>query len=89
MSGTNDVVIVGGGLVGSVTALALASGGIRSLILDADRTPTSRAPKFDGRAYALSFATIQMLRALGLWSDLEAEAQPILNHVAKRTFIEF
>ena len=79
MSETFDVVIVGGGLVGSVTALALASGGLRCALVDADKRPTSREPKFDGRAYALSHATIQMLTALGIWPAVDADAQPILD----------
>ena len=49
-----DVIIVGGGLTGPVLALALASGGVRSTVVDAEPATTHAAPDFDGRAYAIS-----------------------------------
>ena len=69
-----DAIIVGGGLSGPLTALALADAGLRVLVLDAAPRPAPRA--FDGRAYALSLASVRMLRRLGLWDDV-ADAQPI------------
>jgi 2-octaprenyl-6-methoxyphenol hydroxylase len=72
-----DVLIVGGGLNGPALALALASAGISSIVLDAgDRAPRE-ADDFDGRAYALALTSRRMLGALGLWAGLAGEAQPI------------
>jgi 2-octaprenyl-6-methoxyphenol hydroxylase len=72
-----DVLIVGGGLNGPALALALASTGISSIVLDAgDRAPRE-ADDFDGRAYALALTSRRMLGALGLWAGLAGEAQPI------------
>ena len=74
---TNEVLIVGGGLNGPVLALALASGGIPSRVLDAAPEATLRDPEFDGRAYALAISSVRMLKALGIWDDVAANAQAI------------
>ncbi|WP_299814754.1 UbiH/UbiF/VisC/COQ6 family ubiquinone biosynthesis hydroxylase [uncultured Jannaschia sp.] len=71
-----DVIIVGGGLTGPLTALALADAGIDSILLDA-RPRATFDEAFDGRAYALALGSVRVLRALGLWDDLAEEAQPI------------
>jgi 2-octaprenyl-6-methoxyphenol hydroxylase len=72
-----DVLIVGGGLNGPALALALAQGGLRSIVLDA-RTREARAEAdFDGRAYALALSSRRMLAALGLWDRLAPHAQAI------------
>lgn len=74
-----EVVIVGGGLNGPLLALALAQGGVRSTVLDAGPRARLEDPDFDGRAYALAIGARRMLAALGLWRELEPEAQPILE----------
>jgi len=75
----SDILIVGGGLNGSALALALAQGGISSIIVDS-LTPDHRAAAdFDGRGYALALASTRMLSAIGLWGDLGGQAQPILE----------
>jgi 2-octaprenyl-6-methoxyphenol hydroxylase len=73
-----DVLIVGGGLNGPLLALALAQAGLRVTVLDSRGVAERADPGFDGRAYALALASVRLLRALGLWGALEAEAQPIL-----------
>jgi 2-octaprenyl-6-methoxyphenol hydroxylase len=75
--GDCDVIIVGGGLNGPALALALASGGITSIVLDAAPRAARAAAGFDGRAYALALASRRMLAALGLWAGLEGRAQAI------------
>jgi 2-octaprenyl-6-methoxyphenol hydroxylase len=74
---TREAIIVGGGLNGSLLALALASGGVRSVLVDAAPRARMEAEGFDGRAYALAVAARRMLAALGLWRELAAKAQPI------------
>ena len=71
-----DVIIVGGGLTGPLTALALADAGIGSILLDA-RPRAVFDDAFDGRAYALALGSVRVLRALGLWNTLAEVAQPI------------
>ena len=77
MARDSDVIIVGGGLNGPLLALALAQGGLTSIVLDARSAETRAEPGFDGRAYALALGSRRLLAALGLWDALGARAQPI------------
>ncbi len=81
MKPDSDVLIAGGGLNGPALALALASGGIRATIIDPTPKPTRKAADFDGRAYALSLTSVNMLKALGVWATVADHAQPILDIV--------
>ena len=67
-----DVVIVGGGLVGGLTALLLAQGGVQATVLDA--APILDAQKtlavVNPRVLALSQATIHLLKTVGVWENL-------------------
>jgi len=75
-----DIVIVGGGPVGSALALALRDGGRRVLLLEA-RT----AHGADRRPLALSYGSRLILERLGVWRELEAFATPIRDiHVSQR-----
>ncbi|WP_179378161.1 FAD-dependent monooxygenase [Jannaschia marina] len=73
---TTDVLIVGGGLSGPLTALALAETGLRSTVIDAQPRATFDG-NFDGRAYAMALGSVRLLRALGLWDELAERAQPM------------
>jgi len=72
-----DVLIVGGGMVGLPLALALAQGGLKTLVVDAKQPAKVLEPEFDGRVSALAYASVRMLTALGVWERLEPHAQPI------------
>ena len=72
-----DVLIGGGGLVGQTLALALDSAGVSVIVIDAAKPAETLAPHFDGRAFAIAFASYRMWRALGLGEALDAAAQPI------------
>lgn len=74
-----DVLIAGGGMVGLSLALALAQGGASVIVADPVPQSTILNAAFDGRVSALSYATIRMLRVLGIWAGLEHHAQPILD----------
>lgn len=74
-----DTLIIGGGLNGPALALALASAGLRSIVVDAMPAEVRQAPDFDGRSYALSLTTVRMLKALGVWARVSDHAQPILD----------
>ncbi len=67
---TYDVIVIGGGLVGMTTALALAISGIRSAVIDAADLDTTFAAGFDGRASAIASASWRMLDVLGLEAEL-------------------
>ena len=77
MTAQQDVIIVGGGLVGMTTALALAAFGVRSAVVDrADLNETATAA-FDGRATAIASASWRMFGVLGLADRLAAHECPI------------
>ena len=72
-----DAVIVGGGLVGGLTALLLAQGGVQVTVLDAAAIldAESTIAKANPRVLALSQATIHLLKTVGVWDQL-ARQQP-------------
>lgn len=72
-----DIVIGGGGMVGLTLALALAQGGLRIAVADPIAASAALDKGFDGRVSALSYSSVRMLTALGVWPALEADAQPI------------
>ncbi len=82
-----DVAIAGGGLTGRALALALAKlapKGFRVALVDAELPRVEAAAgssgvSEDARALALSAATRNVLAALGVWSALETNAQPITS----------
>jgi 2-octaprenyl-6-methoxyphenol hydroxylase len=73
-----DVLVVGGGLVGQSLAIALANAGVGVTVLDRVVAETILAPEYDGRASAISFASQEMMRAIGVWDEI-SESQPILG----------
>jgi len=73
------IIIVGGGLNGTALALALASGGLPSVLIDSLPADIRANPAFDGRAYALALSSQRMLAALGLWSGLKDGAERIAH----------
>ncbi|SHG73297.1 UbiH/UbiF/VisC/COQ6 family ubiquinone biosynthesis hydroxylase [Marivita hallyeonensis] len=77
MSKTFDLLIVGGGLNGPALALAAAQSGLTNAVIDAQPEGARRSDNFDGRSYALALASVRMLDALGLWKDLQPNAQPM------------
>ncbi|MBN9533392.1 MAG: FAD-dependent monooxygenase [Alphaproteobacteria bacterium] len=72
-----DVIVGGGGMVGLTLAIALARGGLRVVVCDPLRPETVLDAAFDGRVSALSYSSVRMFQALGLWQGLEPHAQPI------------
>ena len=72
-----DVILSGGGLVGQTLALALDQAGVSVIVVDASKPADTLAPAFDGRAFAIAFASYRMWRALGLGDELDRVAQPI------------
>lgn len=81
-----EVIIVGGGMVGLSLALMLAKQNIAVKLLEAIKYPNyddvKLAPyhsSFDARNSALSRRTVQIYQELGLWSALQEHATPILE----------
>ena len=72
-----DIVIGGGGMVGLALGLALAKAGLDVTVVDPVPAKTATDEKFDGRVSALAYASVRLFQALGVWSRLEPDAQPI------------
>src|SRR5690349_15467355 len=77
MDDKRDLVILGGGLVGMTLALAAASKGISSHVVDRADPAELTAEGFDGRASAISTASWRLFRNIGLADALEPHACPI------------
>ncbi len=74
-----DVIISGASYTGLALAraLSLAFGGtILIALVDRSRAPDARP---DARAFALAAASRNMLDALGVWSAVDSEAQPVVD----------
>lgn len=77
-----DIVIAGGSFVGLSLALALwqaSQGGLRIAVIDRMSLDDARAAANDGRATALTAASQNLYRALGVWQDVESQAQPFIG----------
>ena len=77
MTGRRDLVILGGGLVGMTLALAAARAGITSHVVDRADPADLIAEGFDGRASAISTASWNLFRNIGLGDRLEPLGCPI------------
>ncbi|WP_335951013.1 2-octaprenyl-6-methoxyphenyl hydroxylase [Acinetobacter beijerinckii] len=87
-----QVIIVGGGMVGLSLALMLAKSNIAVKLLEAVKYPNfddeNVAPyhsSFDARNTALSRRSVQIYQKLGLWEALQQHATPILQvHITEQ-----
>jgi len=80
-----DVLIVGGGLVGSLLANALGRLPLSVVLVEARSVELLEQPSFDGRATALANGSQRVLRQLGLWAAVQPEAEPIRTiHIGQR-----
>ena len=74
-----DIVIIGGGINGQVLSLAAADAGFSVALIDKNKIVDDSLREFDGRAYAISFSSVQMMKNLNLWNQIGENAQPIFN----------
>ena len=74
-----DLAVVGAGLNGSLLALAAGEAGLRTALIDKTPLHAMVAAGFDGRTTAIANTSQRLFEALGLWADLAADAEPILD----------
>ena len=85
VAGDCDVLIVGGGAVGSALACALAELPLSTVLVEAQDVRTLEQPSFDTRVIALANGSQQILASLGLWPELQGYAEAIRTiHISER-----
>ena len=80
-----DVIIAGGGMVGTSLALALATLDLDIAVVEPVERRAPGQPSFDDRSTALSRSSQRMFTALGLWDEIVAASTPIRHvHVSDK-----
>jgi len=80
-----DIVIAGGGMIGTSLALALAPLGLNVAMVEAVARGAESQPSFDDRSTALSRSSQRMFTAMGLWDRIAAASTPIRSiHVSDK-----
>jgi 2-octaprenyl-6-methoxyphenol hydroxylase len=84
MSEQTDILVIGGGLVGTSLAIALDAAGLDATLVEASPPRAAGGSSYGERNLALARATVNGLRAIGVWSHAEAGATPIRHiHVSR------
>jgi len=83
-----DVLIVGGGLVGASLAVALQPLGLRLGLIDTQAPQqTASLAHYDDRSVALSYGSSRIYQGMGLWAQLQPQAQAISHiHISDRGY---
>lgn len=79
MEHDSDILIVGGGINGSVLAIGLAQTGHSVTVIDAQPETVRRNAGFDGRSYALALTSVRLLKGIGIWDQIGDKTQPMLE----------
>ena len=66
-----DIAIAGGGPSGRIAALTLAQQGLSCIVI------APKASRADGRTTALWQKSVDLLRDIGIWADIEGNAAPL------------
>lgn len=72
-----DIVIAGGGMIGTSLAIALAPLGLSVAVVEAVPRRQDAQPSFDDRSTALARSTQRMFEAMGLWAEISETTTPI------------
>jgi 2-octaprenyl-6-methoxyphenol hydroxylase len=74
-----DLAVVGAGLNGSLLALAAGEAGLRTALIDRLPLTAMTEGRFDGRTTAIANTSQRLFQAVGVWDEVAAEAEPILD----------
>ena len=85
-----DIIIAGGGMIGTSLALALAPLDLRVAVIEAVARDDKQQPSFDDRSTALSRSSQRMFEAMGLWQAIAKSSTPVRSiHVSDRGHFGF
>ena len=73
----SDVLIVGAGLTGLITAYSLSKLGISIALIDKFNFLKQKNNKFDLRTTAISEGSKEFFKKIGIWSEINKETEPI------------
>jgi 2-octaprenyl-6-methoxyphenol hydroxylase len=80
-----DIVIVGGGMVGASTAIALSGHNLNIALIEAFPFRSPGQPSYDSRTVALAYGSRKILETLGVWQSLKTDATLIKQiHISDR-----
>jgi len=80
-----DIIIAGGGMIGTSLGLALAPLNLKVAVVEAIARGAEQQPSFDDRSTALSRSSQRMFEAMGLWPEIVAASTPIKSiHVSDK-----
>ena len=66
-----DVIVIGGGMVGAAVALGLAKAGVNVALIEKQQLPPfSTDDPYDVRISAISVASVALLEQLGVWQQI-------------------
>ncbi len=71
-----EILIAGGGIVGSLMAIALAENGFEVVLIDPSFETSSKTERLC-RSYAISRTSKRLLKNLGVWENLDKKFEPI------------
>ena len=74
-----DVLVVGAGPVGALTAALMAQNGLKVMVIEAGDPQILSAPASDGRAIAIALSAKRSLEVGGFWDYLAPYAEAILD----------
>ncbi len=74
-----DVLIIGGGLIGSMLACALGQASVNVILIDRENIETLQTPSLDGRGTAISLSSQRLLAGIGIWKKIAQHAGAILE----------
>ena len=72
-----EVVVIGGGILGSLLALILGLNGIKTILIDKQPIFDLKKIKADGRCYSLSKSTKNLLQTFNIWESIRNECQSV------------
>lgn len=75
----HDAIVVGGGLAGATLSLYLAKQGAKVALIERQNPEALSAEETDGRTTAIAAGGRAVMRQLGLWDAVQAQAEAILD----------